>query len=30
VRRSKLVLPGAALGTLPGAEVVDGLASPVA
>jgi prolyl-tRNA editing enzyme YbaK/EbsC (Cys-tRNA(Pro) deacylase) len=30
VRRSKLVLPGAALGTLPDAEVVDGLASPVA
>jgi prolyl-tRNA editing enzyme YbaK/EbsC (Cys-tRNA(Pro) deacylase) len=29
VRRSKLVLPGAALRTLPGAEVVDGLASPV-
>jgi prolyl-tRNA editing enzyme YbaK/EbsC (Cys-tRNA(Pro) deacylase) len=29
VRRSKLVLPGAALARLPGAEVVDGLASPV-
>ncbi len=30
VRRSKLVLPGAALATLPGAEVVDGLAASVA
>jgi hypothetical protein len=30
VRRSKIVLPGAALAELPGAEVVDGLASPVA
>ena len=29
VRRSKLVLPGALLGRLPGAEVVDGLATPV-
>ena len=29
VRRSKLVLPGAALAELPGAEVVDGLATPV-
>jgi prolyl-tRNA editing enzyme YbaK/EbsC (Cys-tRNA(Pro) deacylase) len=29
VRRSKIVLPGAALGTLPGAEVVDGLATSV-
>jgi prolyl-tRNA editing enzyme YbaK/EbsC (Cys-tRNA(Pro) deacylase) len=29
VRRSKLVLPGAALARLPGAEVVDGLAGPV-
>jgi prolyl-tRNA editing enzyme YbaK/EbsC (Cys-tRNA(Pro) deacylase) len=30
VRRSKLVLPGALLAELPGAEVVDGLARPVA
>lgn len=30
VRRSKLVLPGALLGDLPGAEVVEGLATPVA
>jgi len=29
VRRSKLVLPGALLATLPGAEVVDGLGVPV-
>ena len=28
VRRSKLAVPGALLGTLPGAEVVEGLASP--
>jgi hypothetical protein len=28
VRRSKLAVPGAVLGTLPGAEVVDGLATP--
>lgn len=28
VRRSKLVLPGAALAQLPGAEVVDGLGRP--
>ncbi len=28
VRRSKLVLPGAALGRLPGAQVIDGLARP--
>jgi prolyl-tRNA editing enzyme YbaK/EbsC (Cys-tRNA(Pro) deacylase) len=28
VRRSKLVLPGAALGDLPRAEVIDGLANP--
>jgi prolyl-tRNA editing enzyme YbaK/EbsC (Cys-tRNA(Pro) deacylase) len=28
VRRSKLVLPGAALATLPGAQVVEGLANP--
>jgi prolyl-tRNA editing enzyme YbaK/EbsC (Cys-tRNA(Pro) deacylase) len=28
VRRSKLVLPGAGLAGLPGAEVVDGLAAP--
>jgi prolyl-tRNA editing enzyme YbaK/EbsC (Cys-tRNA(Pro) deacylase) len=27
VRRSKLVLPGKALGDLPGAEVIDGLAT---
>jgi prolyl-tRNA editing enzyme YbaK/EbsC (Cys-tRNA(Pro) deacylase) len=30
VRRSKIVLPGAALARLPGAEVVDGLATPLA
>jgi prolyl-tRNA editing enzyme YbaK/EbsC (Cys-tRNA(Pro) deacylase) len=30
VRRSKLVLPAAALAELPGAEVIDGLARPVA
>jgi prolyl-tRNA editing enzyme YbaK/EbsC (Cys-tRNA(Pro) deacylase) len=29
LRRSKIVLPGAALATLPGAEVIDGLAQPV-
>ncbi len=29
VRRSKIVLPGAALGTYPGVHVVDGLANPV-
>jgi hypothetical protein len=29
LRRSKLVVPGGALAGLPGAEVVDGLASPV-
>lgn len=29
VRRSKLVLPGALLAALPGAEVVEGLANPV-
>lgn len=29
VRRSKLELPGALLATLPGAQVVDGLARPV-
>jgi prolyl-tRNA editing enzyme YbaK/EbsC (Cys-tRNA(Pro) deacylase) len=28
VRRSKLVLPGAALGRLPGARVIEGLARP--
>jgi prolyl-tRNA editing enzyme YbaK/EbsC (Cys-tRNA(Pro) deacylase) len=28
VRRSKLVLPGEALGRLPGARVIDGLATP--
>jgi prolyl-tRNA editing enzyme YbaK/EbsC (Cys-tRNA(Pro) deacylase) len=28
VRRSKLVLPGAALAQLPGARVIDGLANP--
>ena len=28
VRRSKLLLPGAALGRLPGASVIDGLARP--
>jgi prolyl-tRNA editing enzyme YbaK/EbsC (Cys-tRNA(Pro) deacylase) len=28
VRRSKLVLPGEALSDLPGAEVIDGLATP--
>jgi prolyl-tRNA editing enzyme YbaK/EbsC (Cys-tRNA(Pro) deacylase) len=30
VRRSKIVLPGAALADLPGADVVDGLAAPAA
>ncbi|MDQ1615618.1 MAG: hypothetical protein QOJ60_1557 [Actinomycetota bacterium] len=30
VRRSKIVLPGAALADLPGADVVDGLAGPAA
>jgi prolyl-tRNA editing enzyme YbaK/EbsC (Cys-tRNA(Pro) deacylase) len=30
VRRSKIVLPGAALGDLPGADAVDGLAAPTA
>jgi prolyl-tRNA editing enzyme YbaK/EbsC (Cys-tRNA(Pro) deacylase) len=29
VRRSKLVLPGALLGELPGATVIEGLATPV-
>jgi prolyl-tRNA editing enzyme YbaK/EbsC (Cys-tRNA(Pro) deacylase) len=29
VRHSKIALPGAALSLLPGAQVVDGLASPV-
>ncbi|HKD96986.1 MAG TPA: YbaK/EbsC family protein [Micromonosporaceae bacterium] len=29
VRHSKIALPGAALGALPGARVVDGLANPV-
>ena len=29
IRGSKLWLPGALLATLPGAEVIDGLASPV-
>lgn len=29
VRRSKIVLPGATLGELPNAQVVDGLATPV-
>ena len=29
VRRAKLLLPGAALSALPGAEVVDGLARPL-
>ncbi len=29
VRRSKLLLPGRLLGALPGAEVVEGLATPV-
>ena len=28
VRRSKIILPGSALGDLPGAEVVDGLGRP--
>ena len=28
LRKSKLVLPGDALGALPGAEVIDGLATP--
>jgi len=30
LRRSKLLLPGALAGRLPGAEVLDGLATPVA
>jgi prolyl-tRNA editing enzyme YbaK/EbsC (Cys-tRNA(Pro) deacylase) len=30
VRRSKIILPGSALGDLPGAEVVDGLGRPTA
>jgi prolyl-tRNA editing enzyme YbaK/EbsC (Cys-tRNA(Pro) deacylase) len=30
LRRSKIVLPGRALGAIPGAEIIDGLASPVA
>jgi prolyl-tRNA editing enzyme YbaK/EbsC (Cys-tRNA(Pro) deacylase) len=30
VRRSKLLLPGAALASLPGAEVIEGLGRPVA
>jgi prolyl-tRNA editing enzyme YbaK/EbsC (Cys-tRNA(Pro) deacylase) len=30
VRRSKLLLPGAALATLPGVEVIEGLGKPVA
>jgi prolyl-tRNA editing enzyme YbaK/EbsC (Cys-tRNA(Pro) deacylase) len=29
VRRSKIVLPGATLGELPNAQVVDGLANPI-
>jgi len=29
VRHSKIVLPGAALAGLPGAQVVDGLGTPV-
>lgn len=29
VRHSKIALPGAALGRLPGAEVIDGLARPI-
>lgn len=29
LRRSKIALPGAALATLPGAEVIEGLAQPV-
>ncbi|HVU72488.1 MAG TPA: YbaK/EbsC family protein [Mycobacteriales bacterium] len=29
LRRSKLLVPGAAIGALPGAQVVDGLANPV-
>ena len=29
VRRSKIILPGSALGDLPGAEVVEGLGRPV-
>jgi prolyl-tRNA editing enzyme YbaK/EbsC (Cys-tRNA(Pro) deacylase) len=29
VRHSKLVLPSALLATLPGAEVIDGLARPI-
>jgi prolyl-tRNA editing enzyme YbaK/EbsC (Cys-tRNA(Pro) deacylase) len=28
VRRSKIILPGSALGDLPGAEVVEGLGRP--
>jgi prolyl-tRNA editing enzyme YbaK/EbsC (Cys-tRNA(Pro) deacylase) len=30
IRRSKLALPGEALGSVPAAEVVEGLARPVA
>ena len=30
LRRSKIILPGSALGDLPGAEVVDGLGRPTA
>jgi prolyl-tRNA editing enzyme YbaK/EbsC (Cys-tRNA(Pro) deacylase) len=29
VRRSKILLPGAALGELEGATVIEGLASPI-
>jgi prolyl-tRNA editing enzyme YbaK/EbsC (Cys-tRNA(Pro) deacylase) len=29
VRRSKIIMPGSALGDLPGAEVVEGLGRPV-
>jgi hypothetical protein len=29
IRGSKLWLPGASLATLPGAEVIEGLATPV-
>jgi hypothetical protein len=29
LRRSKIVLPGPALGAIPGAEIIDGLATPV-
>jgi len=29
VRHSKIVIPGAALGALPKAEVIDGLGKPV-